>query len=318
MKREKDLNNTVRVLLMTLIFPPDGVSSAQLLGEIVEDLQVDGLVSFNVITTSPHYNSDPVAKLAQPITWRWHRLWGTSEFFNAKVWHIRMPQKAKSAAMRSLQWLWFHIGSVILAASLCRKADILLTVSPPPTIAVVAAILKKIFRLPFVYVMWELYPQILVTLGHLKTGSMLHRLLVWLERVTYESADRIVTLHEPMKKAVGQSCPEAFQKTDVIPTFADVTHLVPMNRETSLRDKYKLDDKFVIGYAGNLGSSEDLGIVLKAAKKLPEFVFFICGDGTERNRLESFVADNSLTNVIFTGHLPYNMVRKLQLRQMFV
>lgn len=305
------MQKTINLLLMTLIFPPDGVSSAQLLGEIVEDLGAGDNVSINVITTTPHYNHDENAKEAQPIIWVWHRLYGKSQFHRAKVWHIRMPKKARSAVMRSAQWLWFHLVSLLLALSMCRKTDILLTVSPPPTITVVAVIMNKLFKTPFVYVMWELYPQILVTLGHLKTDSWLYKVLVRLEKLTYQEADRIVVLHEPMRQAVGCRVPAALKKTCVIPTFADVTYLKPMSKETTLRQKYSLQNKFVVGYAGNLGSSEDLGIVLKAAQKSPGVAFLICGDGTEKQRLENFARSSNLKNVIFTGHLPYDMVPEI-------
>ena len=305
------MQKNINLLLMTLIFPPDGVSSAQLLGEIVEDLGEGETFSVSVITTTPHYNHDEKAKAAQPIKLAWHRLYGKSQYSGAKVWHIRMPKKAKSAMMRSLQWLWFHMASLVLALSMCRKTDVLLTVSPPPTITLVAVILKKLFKIPFIYVMWELYPQILVTLGHLKTNSRLHKALVGLEKLTYREADNVIVLHEPMRQAVGNCVPAALKKTSVVPTFADVTYLKPMDRETSLRKRYNLQNKFVVGYAGNLGSSEDLGIVLEAARYLPDVAFLICGDGTEKQRLEEFANANSLKNVIFTGHLPYEMVPEI-------
>ena len=282
-----------------------------MLGEIVEDVCDDDRVNLRVITTSPHYNTDEQAQLEQPIKWAWHRLCGESKFCGATVLHIRMPKKAKSAVLRCTQWFWFHIWSTVFALFSGRNADLVVTVSPPPTITLAAILLKKVFKPPFIYIMWELYPQILVTLGHIKVDSFAHRQLVRLERLTYTSADRIVALHEPMRHAVGHCVPAALEKTVVIPTFADVTHLHPMSEKTSLRDLYNLHDRFVVGYAGNLGTSEDLGVVLDAARVTPDVSYLICGDGTERERLESYCVGHSLQNVIFTGHLPYKMVPEI-------
>ena len=303
--------SSINVLLMTLIFPPDGVSSAQLLGEIVEDFGLHGQIDTEVITTSPHYNDDAEARIAQPIVWAWHRIYGVSKFNEVRVWHIFMPNKAKSSLMRALQWSWFHVCSFFLALFLCRKADVLMTVSPPPTITVVAAFLRAIYRTPLVYVMWEMYPQILVTLGYLKRGGMLHKVLSNLELFTYKRADKIVALHEPMRQAICKRLPAATEKTVIIPTFADVDYLKPMNRDTDLRRRHGIQEKFVVGYAGNLGPSEDLSIVLQAALQVPEIAFFICGDGSEREKLQKYVADNAIDNVIFTGHLPYEMVPEI-------
>lgn len=54
------------VLVLSLVFPPDGVSTAQLFGELVEDL-VDQGRRVVVITTAPHYNPPP--------SWTAERLW---------------------------------------------------------------------------------------------------------------------------------------------------------------------------------------------------------------------------------------------------
>lgn len=46
-----------RILLHTLVFAPDGVSTSTLLSELMQDLQVQGH-RITVLTTRPHYNLD--------------------------------------------------------------------------------------------------------------------------------------------------------------------------------------------------------------------------------------------------------------------
>ena len=60
----------IRTLLLTLVFSPDGVSTANLLTELG-----DGLArrdhKLSVVTTTPHYNVDPDAAAAQPLRKGW-------------------------------------------------------------------------------------------------------------------------------------------------------------------------------------------------------------------------------------------------------
>lgn len=299
-----------RVLVLTLIFPPDGVSTAQLLGEIAEDLSGAG-DEVSIVTTSPHYNHDAAASAEQPLRWRWHRLVADSTFKGMEVMHVRMPSKSGGSAGRIAQWVWFHVVSTVLMFGRRKTFDSVLTVSPPPTVALVASLFKRINGSRVVFAVWELYPEILVTLRVLRRGSPTHRVLQWLEKQTYEKVDAITVLHAPMLEAVIRVAPSAAEKTTIIPTFADTDFLSPADRMTALRDEYELGERFVVGYAGNLGTAEDLTPVFVAAEKLPEVVFLISGDGTERERLEKFVAERGLDNVVFTGQLPYARVPEI-------
>ena len=301
-----------RLLVMTLIFPPDGVSTAQLLGEIVEDLSSGG-TDVQVITTTPHYNVDETAQREQPIRWRWHRLWGASKFGDVGVSHIRMPQKAAGKSARIVQWLWFHLASLILAWSRRKTFDVIFTVSPPPSVAAVASMVRRFTGAPVIYAVWELYPEILVKLGQIEEGSRVHRVLQRLEVYTYKASDKILVLQDAMGEAIAANHPPSASKVAVVPTFADTDFLRPLDSRTSFRMEYGLEGAFVVGYAGNLGVSQDLTTVIEAAAKLNDegIWFFICGDGTERSRLEELRDRLGASNVIFTGHLPYERVPEI-------
>ena len=302
----------VRVLLLSLIFPPDGVSTAQLLGELAVDLNEAGL-HVEVLTTTPHYNVDAVAQAGQPLEAARLGLASRSSYNGIPVTHVAMPAKAAGRVARSLQWLWFHIASFLIAIKRRNDYDVILTVSPPLTIAVVAAALRKLTGKPFVFLVWELYPEILVRLDKLKRGSVMHKLLSRIEKFSYEQADSIGVLHEPMGEQVAAVVGES-DKIVVLPTFADTDEMRPLPVEESMRSAYDLEGKFVVGYAGNLGVSQDLAVVLQAAKLLagkPEIAFVIAGDGTERARLEELAEELQLKNVMFLGQLPYLVVPEL-------
>lgn len=48
------------VVIKTLVFAPDGVSTATIVSELAKDIREKGH-TLSVITTIPHYNADPEA-----------------------------------------------------------------------------------------------------------------------------------------------------------------------------------------------------------------------------------------------------------------
>jgi len=301
----------MKILIYSLVFPPDGVSTAQLLGEISQDLAAEFEVE--VVTTRPHYNVDTGASERQPIVWKWHRLYGTSTLGPVKVTHLNMPGKAPGSAARILQWTWFHAGSLLLG--LRKEADVALTVSPPPTVALVCAALRKLGGPPFLFCVWELYPDILIPLGKVKADGKPFALLKRLERLTYRAADHVAFLHQGMLDQATATYQPLAAKSSVIPTFADTNELIPQPRATALRASLELSDEhFVVGYAGNIGAAQSLDILIEAAGRLSgdqKIAFIIAGDGHDRERLQQMVASSGLENVHFTGHLPYSEVPEI-------
>ena len=67
-----------------------------------------------------------------------------------------------------------------------------------------------------------------------------------------------------------------------------------------------MQDRFVVGYSGNLGRADELGILLDDADRLRhrlEIVFLIIGEGNQKENLQAEVAvgnhGRGLANVLF-------------------
>ena len=80
-----------RVLIHTLIFSPDGVSTAYLYNDIALRLQERGY-EVVVLTTTPHFNIVPEQVEKQPMKWK---VWGfckVSKYNGMTVLHV--PQRS--------------------------------------------------------------------------------------------------------------------------------------------------------------------------------------------------------------------------------
>jgi colanic acid biosynthesis glycosyl transferase WcaI len=87
----------------------------------------------------------------------------------------------------------------------------------------------------------------------------------------------------------------------VIPNFVDTDAIEPQDRMTDYRRELGLGDGQVVLYAGNVGFSQSLDLVVAAARALPDTTFLINGDGSARASLEQSASD--LTNLHFAGYI---------------
>ena len=153
--------------MLSLLFPPDNVSTAHLMGDICEDLSAAGH-DVTIITTTPHYNRDPDAERAQPLQPHWGRLVQSSRYRGMRVYHTRMPRKGPSSVARVMAWGLFHALSVAVGVVSVGRVDVLITPSPPLTMGLAAWVLGRLKRAPFIYSVLELHPDIAISLGLVK------------------------------------------------------------------------------------------------------------------------------------------------------
>src|SRR4029453_18932778 len=96
-----------RLLILSLVFPPDNVSTAQIMGALATDLQACGHRVF-VLTTVPHYNDDQEAQSRQPLRAHWTGFLWRSYCKGIPVFHAWMPRKRRSKLHRLTSWIGFH------------------------------------------------------------------------------------------------------------------------------------------------------------------------------------------------------------------
>ena len=292
------------ILVLSLVFPPDNVSTAVIMGELSADLTKAGH-DVTVVTTVPHYNRDREAEAHQPLVRQWGPLLYRSEFQGVRVLHVAMPRKGRSKLFRLLAWTQFHVLSLIVALALVRRVDVILTPSPPLTIGVCAWLLGCVYRAPFVYNVQELYPDIAITLGAIRSPWITAPLFA-LERFVYARARSITVIASRMRQRILQkSVPP--DKVRLIPNFVDIEDIAPLPKANEFSCQHGLKDDFVVTYAGNMGPAQGLETVLEAASLLRHesgLRFLLVGEGILVNRLKDLVRDRGLENVLILPHQP--------------
>jgi colanic acid biosynthesis glycosyl transferase WcaI len=284
------------------------VSTAQLFGEVVEDLVALGW-KVDVVTTKPHYNPPDRNGLTQPLTPLWAGLLAKSSYRGATVWHTAMPMKGASVALRISGWLGFHFLSVVVAWLKVGKVDVILAPSPPLSIGVAAWLIGVMKRAPFIYNVQELYPDTAVSLGALGDGKLL-RLLRRMEAFVYDNAFAVTTIAPGMARAISERTRDA-RKVRLIPNFVDTRVIAARMRKNSFSREFGLDDAFTVLYAGNMGPAQGLQTVLEAAELTRgegRILYVFVGEGTSRDSLQKLARSRNLNNVIFIPQQPYERV----------
>lgn len=87
----------------------------------------------------------------------------------------------------------------------------------------------------------------------------------------------------------------------MIPNFVDTEAIVPLDGPPSIGSAWVSGTRPVVMYAGNVGFSQSLDLMLHAAREMPEVVFVINGEGAARPSLEDVARD--LPNVRIAGYV---------------
>jgi glycosyltransferase involved in cell wall biosynthesis len=286
---------TKKILIHSIVFSPDAVSTAYLYNDIALGL-VDNGFEVVVLTTTPHYNVVQSELENQPLSKKGFGLYYTSTFNGILVYHIPL-KKYKSTFKRIISFVYWHIASLILGLSL-KRINFVLSPSPPLSIGFISLIISKIKGAKTVYNVQEIYPDLLINQGNLKSSFVIN-LLKKFEEFIYNNSDAVVTIDKIFYNTIFPRFRDA-RKLHIISNFVDTDLYKPLNRQQLLPEIFGQYNKNIkILYAGNIGFFQDWEPVLYAAKELSDenIELWIIGEGVQKSYLEKEVRDHNLKNV---------------------
>lgn len=180
-------------------------------------------------------------------------------------------------------------------------AGTLVLLANPPFYSIIGSWIRKFRGGRFVYILMDVYPDIMVRAGVLKEGGLAARILGRIARAPLRAADVVVVLGEDMKDIVIRegACPE---KVVMIRNWADPEKVFPVDHgENRFRRKWGLAGKFVVEYSGNLGVSHSFEDLLAVAEELADrddIRFLFVGGGVRFREVEKEVVRRGLRNVV--------------------
>jgi len=180
--------------------------------------------------------------------------------------------------------------------------DVIQGCNPPDDIFLVA-LPFKILGVKYIFDHHDANPELYVS-KYGKKG-LLHRILVWLEKLTYRFSDVVLATNGSYKDL-------AVDRGGLLPENVFIVRNGPKKetfKPVPPNPQRKRGKRYLVGYVGNMSYQDGLDILLDVAEHMKNSgrcdVFFTCvGGGTELNKLKELVADKDLRDTVhFTGRV---------------
>lgn len=210
---------------------------------------------------------------------------------------------------RLLSFFSFMFSSFFIGLGV-KNVDVLWGTTPPIFQGWTAWLLSRLKRVPFLFEVRDLWPEFAIAIGVLKNKTII-RMSYWLESFLYSHADQMV-VNSPGFISLVEA--RGGKNILLIPNGADPEMFDPSEKGLAFRKENRLEDAFVILYAGAHGISNDLGVVLSAAKQTmnkKEIKYVLVGDGKEKQNLIQEAESLNLTNVLFLPPVPKNKMAEV-------
>jgi colanic acid biosynthesis glycosyl transferase WcaI len=288
----------MRLAVLCPHFAPDLAPTGVVMTRIVEELAGLGH-RIDVVTALPWYEHHRVEPewAGRPVRTE-ATAWGSITRVHP------FPTDKRSIPRRAVAF-----GGFSALAGVCGvrggKADGVLAMSPPLTLGLTGRAIATARRAPLVFNIQDVFPDVAVELGAISNERVIEAARR-LERASYRAADAVTVLSDDLRDNVAAKLPAAERaKVRVIPNFVDIEAITPLDRMTSYRRQLGIGTETVVMYAGNVGLSQSLELILAAAEKLThreDVVFVVNGGGSARADLERRAM--GMTNVRFADYQP--------------
>lgn len=297
----------MKVLTFCAYYEPEIAASMYLLTNLFEDAANSGM-EVELYTPTPTRGVDKDAI-------NFYKKKKNEDKCNGKL-HIHrfsMMQEGKNTIGRAIRYILINV--VFLWKGFRSDADVLFVDSTPPTQGLVAAILKKIKKMPVVYNLQDIFPDSLVNTGICSEQSVFYKIGKWIEKVTYQNADRIIVISEDFKNNIMEKGVSE-DKIKVVYNWVDGESVRYIEKaDNHLFDEYNLDrDKFYISYSGNIGHTQNMELLIEAAFQLQsdkDIGFILIGDGAYKEELQSQITEKNLKNITLIPFQPYERISEV-------
>lgn len=290
----------MKILIHSLVFPPDGNSAAYIIGDLVEFLVQSGF-SVEVITTTPHYN-DYSKKSGTNYFKSTKKRWiYTSDYYGAKVYHIKTPQKSKSYIGRILSFVSFHLKAIKIAKKYIDHYDLVIGQSSPITMGYFTSKLSKIKKAKSIYIVQDAALKGLIEQKKIKNYFFI-KIIKFFEIYGYMNNDVICGVSVGIVKYLENSLKNKKRSNKIVhvPNFVDTTLYSPNNITLARNNNLVNTHKFTFTYIGNIGNAQNFDFIFEALKYIEgeNFEFAIYGSGIKQLDLEKRIMKQNYSEVI--------------------
>ena len=257
-----------KLLILCQYFYPEYVSSATLPTQMAEDLVNKGM-KVDVISGWP-YEYSKEKDVQKKTNYKGINM--------QRLKYTKFNNKSKIGRICNFFSLFIMF---IFQMPKMLKYDHILVYSNPPILPLIPDVLHRLFKKKYSFVVYDIAPDNALKTGAINPGSIIDRLMKFINKRVYSSAENVIVLGTEMKNYLLQNKISGNPgNIHVIPNWytesADDQVHNPEFRK--LREQY---DKILL-YSGNMGQLQDMETIidfLKLNKENNNTLTILCGHG---------------------------------------
>lgn len=212
---------------------------------------------------------------------------------------IRYLQLARGSRIGRLINYFSFTASAFLKIGMLRKYRSVIVYSNPPVLPLVPIIANKLFGTKFVFVAYDIYPEVAYASASVAPGSLIDRVMNWINQRLYQNAAHVIALTDEMKEFLLEKRPQLTEGR--VTTIANWAHEKECRADKEAYARFGYEDgQFVVSYFGNMGTCQDVDTMMGAAKLLKEdgrVKFLIIGHGNKKEQVAERIREEHLEHV---------------------
>jgi glycosyltransferase involved in cell wall biosynthesis len=292
----------MHILILSQYYDPEPIPKPV---ELAQELKLLGH-EVSVVTGFPNY---PSGQLYPGYKLRFMQKTRLSGINVTRTYEY--PYHGKSALGRIINYVSFMI-SAPFSLFKNRHFDVIYVWHPPLTVGIAAWVISVFSRTPFVYDVQDIWPESVVISG-LVNNELVIKIIACIEKFVYRKASSLFVVTKGAgENLIEKGVPE--DKISVMPHWIDEKLFLSVDdvEIENLRQEYGFRNRFVVMFAGNLGTVQGLDTIISAAENITDdekvLIVFV-GGGSDESRLKDLVETKNLNGrVCFINRQPIDKI----------
>jgi len=298
----------MRLLIITQYFPPEMGAPQARLYELAQRLAAMGH-EITILTAMPNY---PTGKIFGGYR---YRLGKRENLDGLRVVRTCLyPSKSRRTLPRLFSYVTFGLSSLLLGTPRLGRHDVVLIESPPLFLVPFALAIARMVRGKTVMMVSDIWPDILIRMGHASPQSLTTRAMLGLESWAYRHSHAVALTNPGACQQIKERFPH-LERVTVISNGVDANWFRPELASDQVRRSLGAGpDDFLAGYCGLYGLAQGLEVIIDAADKLrnqPRIKFIMMGDGPTKEELLRRAEQLNLPNLRFFDRRPKDQMPAL-------
>lgn len=296
------------VIVISSVYPPEPVVSAQTSAQVVAGLASKGL-DVRVVTSFPGRPGGRVYPGFRRVLYDRRRHPDGPEIVRC----FSAPSSDSSAPSRLLENLVFGFTSAALLAVSPRPA-VIYSNTWPIFASGLMALVASLRRIPYVVSIQDVYPESFSAQGRGSKDGLAFRIMRWIDRQVALRARHVIVISEAFAEIYTKNRGVPRERVSVVPNWVNGEEQACNEEDAALlRRRFSIPaDAFLVAYGGNIGVAAGAETFIQAFAYLGKNVYgLIAGEGSQSGLCRRLAGEIAPDRIAFLSPWPVELTMPL-------